>query len=514
MSVSQTLKLYQSTQDIAANTSKLRVLWTSTQSGESHNLNTRTAKYWVSVNGGPEQQYSVSYTLPKGKTQTIVDATFVVPHDDQGKCTVKVRTWMDTRISAGVVQKSASITMTTIPRANTISAADTVIGQSMKITVVRKSSSYLHDILYSFGSLSGKIVEKSAATEVNFTIPASWDAQMTNAKNAPVTLTAVTYLGDKEVGRSATTAQIKTDASFAPKVTAKVEDINPDTVALTGDASKLIRGVSTARATMTATAQRGASIKSTKINSVSTTALEVEGVQSGTFSFSAVDSRGWETVQAVNLSVIPYTPPTALIEIQRGAQGNDALTITIKGNYFNGDFSAGNANTLAVRYRVGDGAWTSVTPTIDGNTYTARISLSLDYQASHTLHFRIADRLTILGPVRTIPKAVPIMMEGEDWVRFNVPVHQVCPWYYSDTDNDESAFDAWLDDLLDSMPNLSSMSIAWKCSPAIGEAAAYGTLSRHTSAGYAVVHGASYDGRIYIKTKYQSWNATKRVVLA
>ena len=103
MAVSQILKLYQGTQYVTNNTSELRILWKSTQSGESHNNNTRTANYWVSVNGGTEQKYSVNYTLPKGKTKTILDTTITVPHDDLGKCSVTVRTWMDTKISAGVV---------------------------------------------------------------------------------------------------------------------------------------------------------------------------------------------------------------------------------------------------------------------------------------------------------------------------------------------------------------------------------------------------------------------------
>ena len=86
MAVSQTLKLYQGTQDAVNNTSKLRILWKSTQSGESYNNNTKTAKYWVSINGGAEKEYSVSYKLPKGKTQTILDTTITVPHDDFGNC--------------------------------------------------------------------------------------------------------------------------------------------------------------------------------------------------------------------------------------------------------------------------------------------------------------------------------------------------------------------------------------------------------------------------------------------
>ena len=195
MAVSQTLKLYQGAQDAVANTSKLHILWKSTQSGDSRNNNTRTANYWISVNGGTEQKYSVSYTLPKNKTQTILDTTITVPHDDLGKCTVKVRTWMDTKISAGVVQKSASIDLTPIPRANTITASDAYIGGDMRISVVRKSASYLHTIKYAFGSLTGTIADKSAASEYDFRIPDNWGMEMTKSKTAPITLTCITYAG-------------------------------------------------------------------------------------------------------------------------------------------------------------------------------------------------------------------------------------------------------------------------------------------------------------------------------
>ena len=512
MAVSQTLKLYQGAQDAADNTSELRILWKSSQSGDSHNNNTRTANYWISVNGGTEQKYSVSYTLPKGKTQTILDVTITVPHDDLGKCSVKVRTWMDTKISAGVVQKSASIDLTHIPRANTITAGDAYIGGDMRISVVRKSASYLHSIEYAFGSLRGTIAERSAASEYDFHIPDDWDMEMTKSKTVPITLTCITYAGDTEIGRSTAKAQIKTDGTFAPQLSWNVVDINPATIALTGNAKRLVAGASTARATLGAVALRGATLAWRKINGVIVTeALEIPKVQNGAFTFAAKDSRGWETTEAASLSVIPYIPVTAIIEAERGAQGSNALTVTIKGYYYNGSFGE-EINTLTVQYKADGGAWQTATPTISGNTYTATISLSLDYQTAHKLSFRIADKLATLTPSQSIPRAVPQTMEGEGWIRHNVPVYQVCPRYASDTDNDESALEAWLDGLLADMPNISTVDIAWNCYPAVNGSTVFGNLSKYRD-GYAVFYGASYDGKIYLKTKNGTWGATKKAVI-
>lgn len=122
MAVSQSLTLTESNVVTSGNTSKVRILWKSTQSGDSWNGYTRTAKYYVSINGGAEKEYLVNYTLPQNATATIVDTTITVNHKSDGSGTVAVRTWMDTRISAGVVTQSKSLNLTTIPRASSLDA--------------------------------------------------------------------------------------------------------------------------------------------------------------------------------------------------------------------------------------------------------------------------------------------------------------------------------------------------------------------------------------------------------
>ena len=518
MAVSQTLKLYQGTQDAVNNSSKLRILWKSTQTNDSHNNNTRTAYYYVSVNGGAETKYSVSYTLPKNTTKTILDVTITVPHNDEGKCTVAVRTWMDTRISAGEVTKSASITLTPIHRANSVMAQDTYIGDPLRIIVSRKSTSYQHSIKLAFGSLSGFLSAagafsttetKSTETEYTFAVPDSWDAQIPNAKEGTCTITCITYSGSTEIGRSSTTAKIKTDSTFAPSITANVVDINSTSIALTGNKARLVRGISTARATMTAAAKRSATLKSAAINGINATALEVKGVQNGAFTFAATDSRGWTATKTINVDIVPYIALTAVALAQRAAEGANAITINVSGSYYNGSFGA-VANTLAVSVSADNGAWQGVTPKISGNTYSAAVELSLDYQSTHTVAVRVTDKCGTITKNLKVPKAVPITIECEDFIRHNVPVYQVLPRYASDKDNDESALEAWLESLLADMPNMSSVDIAWNCYPAVTGTTVFAKLSRYTSANYAVVHGASYDEQVYMKAKMNTWKPTKK----
>lgn len=120
MAVSQSISLTQGSQSVENNTTQVTFKWTSTQSGESWNGYTKTAYYYVSINGGAETKYSVSYDLPKSSTTTIASKTFTVKHKDNGEGSISIRTWMDTGISAGVIQKSKSLSLTTIPRASTL----------------------------------------------------------------------------------------------------------------------------------------------------------------------------------------------------------------------------------------------------------------------------------------------------------------------------------------------------------------------------------------------------------
>lgn len=120
MAVSQSLALTETKIDSATNTSTVYMRWVSIQSGESYNDYTRSAKFYVSINGGTEQEYYITYTLPKDTHKEIVSKYINVPHRPDGTGSVTVRTWMDTGISAGVIEITKTLTLNTIARASTI----------------------------------------------------------------------------------------------------------------------------------------------------------------------------------------------------------------------------------------------------------------------------------------------------------------------------------------------------------------------------------------------------------
>ena len=89
-----------------------------------------------------------------------------------------------------------------------------------------------------------------------------------------------------------------------PTVSATAVDQGTVSITLTGDTSKMIKGYNTINVSMTATAKKGATISSYKItngsNVINTASGLFSNAESGTFVFTATDSRGYSTSKTVN----------------------------------------------------------------------------------------------------------------------------------------------------------------------------------------------------------------------
>ena len=225
MSVSQTLDVSETSYSIADNTSKVRIIWKSTQSGTSYNGFTRTAYYYYSVNGGSEVAKTVSYTLPQNSTKTIVDTTLTVPHEPDGSGTIKVRTWMDTDISAGVIQKdSGTITLTTIPRKSTLSASNGELGKAQTLKATRKSDSFTHTLTWTCGAHKGTIATKSSAVSWTFTPSKELSKEAPYGTKVCCSFKLTTYNGTNVVGSDSKDAWYTIPSTIKPACSLRLSD--------------------------------------------------------------------------------------------------------------------------------------------------------------------------------------------------------------------------------------------------------------------------------------------------
>lgn len=405
MAVSQSLTLTQSSQSVSGNYSKVRILWTSTQTGDSHNDNTRTAKYYVSINGGAETEYSVSYTLPKAKTKTIVDATITVNHKADGTGKVKVRTWMDTRISAGEVTLSKTLTLDTIPRASvpTVSSSSVNMGSAVTINTNRASSSFTHDLAYSFAGGSYVSIATGVGASYSWTTP-DLASKIPNATSGTVTIRCITKNGSTSIGTKTVTMTLKVPTSVAPTISSVATA--EATSGLAAQFGAFIKSKSKVKATITAAGAKGSTIKSysTTFNGKtytgsSWTSSAVTSSGSLNLVTTVTDSRGRTAKKTTTITVLDYsTPAINVLQVYRvdqaGAAHDDGRYIAVVYKYSVTSLNGKNTASMVIEYKQSTATeWATLLSGSDLSADTTALpespTFSTDYQ--YDVRMTVAD---------------------------------------------------------------------------------------------------------------------------
>ena len=393
-----------------------------------------TTYYGIIVDGSVKDSGS-SRPYVSTSNVKLLSWTGDVAHNSDGSKSISVSvyltngsaSYLPTQYSSSSPLYMGSVSLTTIPRASSVSCtAD--IGSNATISISRASSSFTHTLSYAFGSLTGTIATKTSSTSVAWTIPTTFYAQIPNAKSGTGTITCDTYNGSTKIGTKTCsfTATVSESAS-KPTLSPTVVDNNSTTTALTGDSSKFIKYYSNASVSTGASARNSATLKSQKITcgakSISSASGTINSVESGSFTFSATDSRGYTTTQTVNKTLIEYIKLTC--SLNAGAPTTDGVaTLKISGNYFNGSFGS-VANTLTVQYRYKTqggsyGSWTATTATKSGNTYSSTATISgLDYRTTYVFQARAVDKLATVNTDEQARRTTPIFDWGKDSFNIN-----------------------------------------------------------------------------------------------
>lgn len=383
----------------------------------------------ISLDGVVKTSYTLKNASPSQWSSAIRNTT--------GWLSVSNKTSGTTALSIRIYSGSGSSRDTTYiysldidPAASTISCTTVDIESNPTITINRASADFRHTLTYRFGTLAHTFIVKTSATRItDWTIPADFYAQIPNAQTGYGTLTCATYNGNTLIGETTCQFYVTTNKERCkPSVSGTVVDTNSKTIAVTGDASKyLVRYKSNALCTISATTNKNAgSIKAKTINNTAVTGntLEIPNVETGVFDFWAKDSREYPNSDRETKTLIPYVKLTANVTGQRTDPTSGNATITIKGNYFAGNFGKQD-NSLSVKYRLGSGSYITLTPTINKtkNEYSVSVSLSeLDYTKAFTYEVVVQDALETVTKTLTIPKGIPVFDWGEDDFCFNVPV--------------------------------------------------------------------------------------------
>ena len=340
--------------------------------------------------------------------------------------------------TCGNASKSGTLILTTIPRASSIGVADANIGSSTNITINKASSGFTTTIYYKAQGQNSwtKIVDKTANQVYAWTVPTSFYSIIPSAKTMTCQFYADTYNGNTLVGTSSTVTATFT-ATGNPTISNIVaKDLNPTTIALTGNDETMVKYASNVRVTVTASGQNSATISSIKVNGVTATGgvVTFNGTTTNTYQVVVTDSRGYTTSQTITMIGANYIPLTINQTISRNQPTDNKINITASGNYYPGTFGA-TLNSLTVEYRYKErssatwGNWTNLSVTVSGNTYSGNTQLSnMNYTKIYDFEIRAKDKVypngekTITGI--TVSKGKPIFNWDDDEFNVNGTIKQ------------------------------------------------------------------------------------------
>lgn len=454
--------VWSAVQDVAGNYSDV----TATLYYSRTNSGFETAGTWagsITINADTlEESKRLSITY-NSDTQAITH-TVRVYHDNYGAKSVSISATGGISISSMTATTiSATVTLDTIARHTQIADATAQIGSTVNLVLTRKNGNFYHSLRYKnpvdgtyyYINANGDSVKTEtllSAVSVPFKVPDLY-AAIPDSRSGTFTIECWTYpTGDPAVWLDDCTSAVFTytvDASAcAPAVSATVEDTNAVALSITGNSGVLIRHVSNARVTVSATAKCSATVKDpAKDVSVqaggswhydSDLSFDFPAVEQSSFSLWVRDSRSYETYGTASAAgFVPYVKLTSNPYAKRLDQTGSSVVLTFTGRYYAGDIH-NTPNVLQLWYQLeGQSGWTEVlqgdtgvswSVDTENSTYAVQVRLEgLSYTKAFFVKTCVRDLLgqkdtsyDIYKDV-TIPAGYPVFDWGEKDFAFHVP---------------------------------------------------------------------------------------------
>lgn len=419
---------------------QLRLDWSITGQSINDNTSTLSLDLWVYDGTGYSQNQDANeaYYIIQGEKRwnpynysttgwyKLGSKSITVGHNADGTGSVTLSAEWDCGFTSSYTPRhlslSETVTLTTIPRASSVSASGDTLGQPVAITISRASSSFSHKLYYSCGSISWAGIASDVGTSYSWTPPVSLAQQAPNAASVAVTLIVETYNGSTYIGVATAQVALAVPSNVVPTLSVITSD--PTKVSATYGGYVQLR--SKLKVDLTASGAQGSTIKAYNIKlgdiyavaaaSGTTDYLPTAGAL--TLTCSVTDSRGRTTTKTQTITVLAYSKP--IISDITAARCNQDGTANRMGDYgkvtFSGAITAlSNKNTAAyaVQYReVGAEIWSHAGSAADGNYAPAGayVVFAADKSKRYEVRVVATDAFESIGSaVRDLPAAYALL---------------------------------------------------------------------------------------------------------
>lgn len=414
---SLTLSWSISSQSVTGNYSN--VSWTLKGSGSATSWY-MSGNFKAVINGTTVYSSETRIQLKKGTV--VASGTIKIPHNSDGTKSFSLSCQAGIYTYAVNCTASGTHTLTTIPRASSISASGVTMGNATTVSISRASSSFTHTLTYKFGNTTGTIISKTTATSVTWTPPISLSNQVPSATSGTCTITCTTYNGSTNIGSKTCTLTLTVPSSVKPTISslsaARVDGTVPSSWGI------YVRSKSKATLTINGAAgSYGSTISSYSISGggySGTAASLTTGLlnTSGTITFTAkvTDSRGRTSDAAtVSISVVDYSAPSFSSYLSQRC--NSSGTVSDEGTYVYGEVSysyspcsSKNSVTRATYYKkTTDTTWANANVGFSSGIAFTFGGGNISSEFSYDIKYTITDAFTTITVYDVVSTAAVVM---------------------------------------------------------------------------------------------------------
>ena len=384
--------------------------------------------YWHDNRENYDRQVaSINFSGIAKYSSKTASGTINVTHKDDGTLSgyakavfTKGNTTTSWACNSGDVQTDLTA-LTTIPRASvpTLDKTTFNIGDTITIYTNRKSTAFTHTVTLYFGTYSYQIATgvTDSVTFDTSTIANQMYQQIPNASEGEGNVTIETYNGGTSIGNKNVIFNAKVTNS-SPTFNQEYLDINTAVTNITGNNQWIVRNKSNLEIVITnAEAKNYATLSSTEaiINGVTYTG-EFRGYNStidvGTLNLSSnvtaqvsvIDSRGIKTTKNLNITILDWVQPSAIILLERENNYYSETNINVNAEYS----SLNSVNTITIKVRekkTGTSTWSAYTTLQDEVT----TQLTLDNEYAWDVQVSVQDAFATTTYNLSVGRGIPIL---------------------------------------------------------------------------------------------------------
>ena len=398
-------------QSVANNTSSVTAKVQLVSTGSSYTINSSASKSGSLTINGTKYTFNFTAALSGNQTKTLYTKTVTVSHGSDGTktCSFSAACGINVTLSGtyyGNVTASGSGTFNTIARASSISSVTSSVSvngtNTVKVDISRKSSSFTHTVVFSFGSYSKTTT--GVGTSTSYAIPTSWLNAIPNATSGTAKVTVTTYSGSTKIGSAVSkNFTLTVPSTVVPSISAVT--LSEAVSGLNAQFGGYVQNKSRIAVKITAAGNLSSTIKSykTTIQGANfTSASFTSGVlkQSGTsnVTITVTDSRGRTASTTRSITVAAYSAPkintfNAIRANGLGSADDNGTMALARVKFSVSAVNDKNTKSYLVEYKPrSSDAWTEAA---SGSVYSydsnMLLNVNLDVDTSYDLRLSLTD---------------------------------------------------------------------------------------------------------------------------